>query len=153
MIQNDCDCCSKPCACPAADYYPINQICFCRPQMFFLIESIEILRDGNYPKSHIDSGYIDSIIQRQPPQAAPFEGPCQIAAEIDVRLTACKQDGETLAHEIISLQADYYELLSPAARNALNYISGWKRRKSYTKWLKDRRHRNKNVENVALKLT
>jgi hypothetical protein len=140
----DCDDCKRPCLCPNSDYYPISQIRLCRPQLFFLIEHLEMISEGIYPRESKESGYVDSVIQRQPPQAAPFEAPCQISAEIEVRIKNCKQDGQTLVHEIQALHADYYELLSPAARNALNYCAGFRRRRvKYFIFLKEQKRKRK----------
>jgi hypothetical protein len=138
----DCDCCKNPCPSIHTDYHPINEIRFCRVQVLWLIEYIDILRDGNYPKQPKETGYVDSIIQRRPSQEAGFVNAALVAAELDARLQATKKDGETLEHEVRVLGVDVYELLSPAARNALGYCSGWKRKRlKYSAWFKQGNYR------------
>lgn len=145
MPKSECDYCKKPCSTPNADYYEMNQIKYCSPQILFLIEHLELLRDGIYPCNPINTGYTDSIdpsIRVQPSGIAGFVTPALIYSDVSSRLKACRKDGETLEHEVRYLHADYYGLLSPSARNALLYISGWRRKRmKYYKWLKQREYR------------
>ena len=72
---------------------------------------------------------------------AYFETPCQFAAEVDSRLETTGEAGEALGDEIIGGIPDY-EGLSRQAKRALNYISGWRRRKStYGMWKSQRIYR------------
>ena len=144
--QTDCEECSKPCPFPNADYYPVGVIRYCRVQLFFLVENLELLRDGQYPLPHVESGYtdIDPSIRVQQGSEAGFINPALIYSDVSSRLTACKADGQTLLHEIQILHADYYGDLSPAARNAINYCSGFRKRKlKYFAWLRDQKRKNK----------
>lgn len=137
--ETDCDKCRKPCLSPNADYYAISQIRYCRPQLFFLIENLDLLQDGIYPDAHIETGYTDNVdpcVQRQVSHGTGFVDAALIYADVSSRLRACRRDGQTLEHEIKIVHLDYYEILSPAAKSALNYISGWRRRKMrYSVWL------------------
>jgi hypothetical protein len=140
MIGNDCYCCKKQCQTPNSDYYPIYLIRYCRPQVFFIIEHLEQIGDGKYPADPKPSGYVDSNIQHQINQEAGFVNAAIVYAEVTARLDMCRGDGVTLVHEIVNLHAEYYDMLSPAARNALNYCSGWARkRKRYSAWVARRR--------------
>jgi len=73
---------------------------------------------------------------------APFEIPCQFAAEIELRLKACGLDGKLLRAEIQS-GILFYENLSEESRWALNYISIWdfRKRPDYVSWKAKTRYR------------
>jgi hypothetical protein len=151
--QTDCDQCSKPCPYPNRDYYPVSVICYCRPQLVFLIENMDLLQDGQYPLAHIESGYtdIDPSIRVQQGSEAGFINPALIYSDVSSRLERCRDDGHTLVHEITVLHVDYYEMLSPAARNALNYCAGWRRkRQKYHTWIRDQRRKRKIHKSVVL---
>ena len=157
---HNCDGCHKLCARPNAEYYPPNEIQFCRTHMLFLCSVMEILTAGKYP--YPPSGYADTekIFSNVPPARASWQTPIELAGEVRARLIPAKDDGDTLLAEAKYIRE--YRNLSQAARNALNYISGWKRRfrknkwgglvldennhpipVDYAEWLEDRRYNNK----------
>lgn len=150
MNQTDCDNCKRLCETPNADYFEISQIRYCRVQMLFLIEHIDQLADGIYPRNPQISGYQDSGSQSLSASDAGFVNPILIHGEITARLKACMEDGETLLHEVRFLNADYYEALSNASKSALNYCSGNNRRRmSYMAWLRDRKRKLKIHKSVV----
>jgi hypothetical protein len=139
--MSDCQGCRSD-ACPGgdADYYPFAAVRFCRPQMLWLILNMEIIADGRWPPEGKSTGYIDPIVGNTGRKAeAGFTRPVQIAAEVRWRLTRTRSDGETLYDEVSNGLEEYHQL-SRAAKNALNYISGWRRRRQgYASWCADRK--------------
>ena len=106
-------------------WYSPNEIVFRREQIIFLIEHWELLCQGIYPPEP-SSNYIEvSTISIVRPNWKSAEN---IHAEISKRLETTKDSGETLIWEVTHGMTDYLNL-SPVARKALNYITGWKRRK------------------------
>lgn len=153
QYKSDCDTCKNPCTRPCSDYYPIDQVRFCRIQMFFLIEHLETLNDGIYPPACEETGYVGDISKLSSTSAA-FEAVSIIYCEVTSRLAATRTDGGTLVHEIQILKADTIESLSPCARDALNYISGFRRKPyPYYVWKKERNRKNKIHQLVYKKST
>lgn len=142
----DCDECLKKCSYPNCSYYPMSAIRYCRPQIFFLIENLDYLVDDIYPDDPQPSGYtkIDPSIRIQFKETVTISNVKLIYLDISTRLKRCGKDGETLIHEITKLHAFYYNDLSQAARDALNYISGFRRKlMGYRAWLKQKNQRSK----------
>jgi len=95
------------------------------------------------------STYTEAPIgKRQIKCEAYFAKPATIIAEIDKRLETTREAGEALLDEINAGITDIDSLSRPA-RRALNYISGWRRRRqSYSEWKKQRTYRQKRDEAV-----
>lgn len=75
---------------------------------------------------------------------ASFVPLADLRAEVDYRLDRTGRDGETLVHEVRVLGVRRFPALSQAARDAVNYIAGRKRKRmSYRRWI-DQRERRKN---------
>jgi hypothetical protein len=128
-------------SCQGYSFYEPAEVVYCRVQMLWLIEWLPTLEEGKYPPDPTPTGYIDHGFGGIKAQA-PFELSCQIAGEVSVRLKKAGKDGRTLEHEVRELNAHSYELLSPAAKDALNYCSGWKRkRRTFPQWLADRTYK------------
>ena len=125
-------------------YYKPSEIRFSRPQMLWLIEWLPVLEVGEYPKDPKDSGYTESPhVQTSHSSHAPFETAAQIYAEVTDRLKSTGESGEVLVHEV-QHGLDVYELLSPPAKKALNYISGWRRREqSFARFVAQNNYRSK----------
>ncbi len=120
--------------CVRHDWFSYGEIFFCRFQMIWLISNIAELGEGNWPDSPDSSSYVDLPISKQFRDEAYFAKPVELVAEIMTRLRKAKQDGQTLMEEIHSGLREYY-LLSGVAKTALNYISGWRRRReTYRSW-------------------
>jgi hypothetical protein len=126
-------------------YYSPGQIRYLRDDIIWMIAVVLPLEAGQWPLSPVETGYVGN--QKTPSHAAPFETPGCIRAEVEKRIKMAKSDGETLVWEI-QHGFEYYELLCPASKMALNYISsGPKRRKqSYREWKKQSKYRHKSNE-------
>lgn len=123
------------------DYYSPRDITFTREQMIWLIEHLDLLELGDWPPEGRETGYTGS--QKSHSHKAPFETAAQIYVEVSYRLDRTGNDGETLVWEVQN-GLNAYALLCPAAKKALNYISGWRRRKmKYRKWINQGRYRGK----------
>jgi len=111
--------------------------------MIFLILNLETLEAGNWPPNPDDSNYIDIPLKsRRHHHEAYFTRPLEMVAEIKVRLETTRDAGEALIDEIQGGITDYGRLSRPAKR-ALNYISGWRRRRmSFARWCNQREKRD-----------
>jgi hypothetical protein len=117
--------------------YSYAEIRWCPYQCIFIIQHREELLEGNLPYLNNDS-YIFTGFRDE----AYFTKPEEIIAELELRLKSTKRDGKTLIEEI---DRGYItiELLSSAARDALMYIKGIRRKKqTYAQWLAGRKYRN-----------
>jgi len=116
-----------------------GKITFSRDQMLFLLEHLELLKQGIYPPDPF-SPNLNAIPYSQTIRTtAYFEKACQLAAEVEVRLDACGVDGKLLLAEVRAGIP-----LSIESRRALAYVSGWRRKRmSYREWLKYRKYRKK----------
>ncbi len=131
-------------SCFKADYYIPGMIVYCRPQMIWVIESVLPLECGSWLPETNDSERGNRQLR------APYETCCQITGEVSVRLERTGKDGEILVWEIQHGFSDY-EILSPRAKMALNYISGWRRRKDiYRKWCYDQRQKTDNSRLLSI---
>jgi len=120
-------------------WYSPNEINFQREENIWLICHLETLSGGKWPPEYRETGYIGS--SRSGIGHAPFETPIQFAAEIKERLKTTKRAGETLVWEV-QHGAEEYRDLSPFAKRALNYISGWRRRRiPFPEWLAQSKYR------------
>jgi len=108
----------------------------------WLLENLDTLLAGHWPKSPDGSTYIDPAIRRRAsPTHAKFEKPCDIAAEIEYRLRRTGIEGKLLRAEVIAGLT--YEL-SKESQNALMYIKGWRRKRvPYKLWLAQRNYYKK----------
>lgn len=137
---------SRPCSprcrlqrtCPGFEWYPASDVQFCRHQCIFIIEHMELLVEGTWPRDPVPTGYSDAAgIKPQPRPRAPYETPCQIAGEVEYRLSRTGKDGLILRYAVLAHVL--YNEYPPEARDALNYVSGWRRRHiPYRQWKYDR---------------
>lgn len=115
-------------------------VTFTREQVLWLLPLLPDLIKGEYPPEPIDSGYIDVPIGKRGLKCrAAFENPCLIAAELEMRLEKTGVDGKLLLAEV----GAGYTMFSDEAWLALKFISGWRRKKNYIVWQKQRRYRKK----------
>ncbi len=123
-------------------WYSYAEISFTREQVLnFLLPHRAELKSGLWP-ARPSGGYTDGGGPGRR-QHSPFEAAALIIAEVETRLAATGEAGEALLGEVEAGIADAM-LLSPPARRALDYISGWKRRKiSYALWKWRQEHRAK----------
>lgn len=74
-----------------------REIIFNKEQVLWLLAWLLSIREGNWPPDHRYTGYTDALgVTKTRSHRAPFEASCQVAAELDVRIRACGQDGEML---------------------------------------------------------
>jgi hypothetical protein len=154
-MKSDCDSClhnrwskedikvlAKPvCYHPKGSWFQKAEICWCRVQNLWMLEHSDILYDGIWPLK--ESGYIDTHenVQTSTPLTPAHQTTIEVWAELVKRLDRTGEDGETLRSEAAA-GMDIYQL-SRAAKNALNYCSGWRRRLTpYAVWKAKRRYKS-----------
>jgi hypothetical protein len=133
-------------SCGGREWYEMRDIQYCRNQVLFLLQLIDYLPDGwqtvaDWPKDphQAETGYSDVLVQTSPSSHANYEAELVITAELIHRLERTGKDGRLLLFE--SRTRELTEL-SQDARNALNYVAGWKRKSlKYSFWLRQRNHR------------
>jgi len=105
------------------------------------------LECDKWPPNPEPSAVIDTQIRTGYASEGYFVKPASILAEVNYRLERCGTDGKLLRAEVMA------ELeLSPEAKTALNYCSGFNRKpKSYTDWKKQRKWRRKGHQKVSSK--
>ncbi len=132
-------------SCHGYDWYSMNEIRFCRPQMLFLIENMELLIDGHYPVDPYVSGYVGGGFARLR-AAAPYERADQLAGEVQARLWVdgrTGEAGEALVDEVQNQHIRNYNELSRPAQRVINFISGWRRRRqTYSEWKADQNRKS-----------
>ena len=135
--------------CNGHDYYSMSEIRYCRWQCIWLLYNLIDHQDGkyttieNWPPEGKETGYDNTLIQHSRGAQAPFESFRRITADVLSRLERTSMDGRLLLLEIKNDRLDF----SQEARNALNYVNGWRRKRlDYNSWVKQRRYRSKIVE-------
>jgi hypothetical protein len=125
------------------EWYSYKEFNFTRPQTYWAIQNLSTLEQGEWPSEPVETGYTESPIGITSVRAeGNFVKPAIIASEIDVRLKGCGIAGELLLVEAKHDTEMYY--LTSTSRLALNYCSGWKRRKeSFSKFRATRVYRSK----------
>lgn len=125
------------------DWYAPKDIKFSREQMMWLIRHLGELLDGDWPANPWGSSYTEIPSIKGGSSEARFVRPCQFAAEVEVRLKLTGLEGKLLMAELNGgWQEVPYEQLGKESRDALNYISGWRRRKqTYREFKMQREYR------------
>jgi len=135
------------------EWYSPGKIRFQRDEMIWMTENLPLLEEGIWPREPSESGYTETAnVQKSRSHKAPFETAAQYFAEVTARMFPKDENGKIIqpalhaACNVLVWEVQHglndYELLSPTAKTALNYISGWDRRKmSYSKWKRQRRYR------------
>jgi hypothetical protein len=139
---NDCRSCNRPCGYESVEYFAQSAIDnhYCRVQIVWAIRNLATTE--GWPVKQ--TGYVDTHedVQTSAPQDAPHRGAIETWAEISYRITKAGEDGETLVSEAINIENP--NNFSRAARNALNFVSGFRRRRlSYSKWLYEQKRKHK----------
>lgn len=134
------------------EWYSYKDFVFNRQQVYWALQNLSLLRDGEWPKQEIATGYTESpITATRLNDEGNFVKPAIIASEIDVRLKSCGIAGELLLTEAKYDTNIFY--LSSTSRLALNYCSGWKRRKqTFSEFKATRVYRQNNVIKTYTKL-
>jgi hypothetical protein len=128
------------------EHYSPRDIRFNREQTIWLITWLDVIGDGHWPPDPKETGYVDvpGGSSHSHSHRSPFETSAQIYAEVTTRLEQTGDAGVTLVWEV-QHGLEVYELLSPPAKRALNYISGWRRRRqSFSQWCYDQRKKSEN---------
>jgi len=127
------------------EFYSPADIHFTREQMIWLITWLTLLEEGKWPKNPKETGYTETPrVQTSRSHRAPFQTPAEYFSEVTARLKSTRDAGEVLVHEV-QHGLDAYELLSPVAKRALNYCSGWRRRQSsFSQWCYDQARKSEN---------
>ncbi len=127
--------------CPyKVDWYHPKAIFFCSHQMIWLIASLPELKEFRWPVAdYLDDNGVTKTLSYQ----ANFETTSLFIAEVEIRLKTTGEAGEALVDEIQSGITEYEGLSRPAKR-ALNYISGFRRRRqTYPEWKHTQKKRGK----------
>ena len=161
------------------EWYSYGVFHYSRDEVLWALYNREILGRGEYPpmppefmtyeaEYYLDaegkkrvkwikvkrkSSYVDlGIKRRRTRPGANFEDPICIIGEIDWRLEHTGQDRLHIDAKLLLAEVDAgYERFSDEAWTALNYISGWKRKKmSYRRWLRDRRYQGKRLTKMTI---
>jgi len=141
MSYRRCDKCRSWLGCQGYNWYQPYEIedNGCRQQLIWIITNLDGLARGEYPPDPQGSGYVgdNKPIFRS---GGKFHTARDIYDEYNPRLERAGEDGETLIHEVH--QGLGLNELAKAARNALNYCAGYKRKKRrYGIWLSTRTYR------------
>lgn len=141
---HECERHSWPKGCVGKEWFSFSEICWCRFQLVWLIKNLE---GDTWPPNPEESSYVDTQIRTGYASEGHFVKPASILAEVNYRLKRCGTDGKLLKAEIMA------ELeLSPEAKTALNYCSGFNRKRpNYMVWKKKRKFRRKRDQKVPLK--
>ena len=122
------------------DWYSPGEIRYTRGQMLWGILHLSLLEIGDWPPDHKVTGYTGSQGSRN--TKTKFLPAALFYAEITERLKTTGEAGEALVDEVQSGITEYEGLSRPAKR-ALNYVSGWRRRKqTYSQWKALQKYRN-----------
>ena len=142
----DCRRCTNWRGCPGKEWYSFGEIRWCAQQVFFLLKFAEILRQGIWPTPETTIAGIKAQMTRE----ATFTKAATIIAELDVRLQTTNWRGRLLCEECINREKLDY--LSHDAKQALYYVSGWRRKAMpFLAWRKQRQHRRKTDNQRVIK--
>ena len=125
-------------------WYAPHEIYFSAPQIIFILENLELLEAGQYPRQV--TGYIDQpdVLNFRVGRSGRFTRPVEIAAEVNIRVKTCGYDGALLRgrfqfdQSVTELSEQYQKpewVIYMRISRALRYCSGWKRRQiPYNLW-------------------
>ncbi len=121
--------------CYGKEWYGPKEIQYCVHQIMWIIYNLPDLREGIYPRDPRVTGYTDPFGKSNVRnQTASHVIPCEIAAELRVRVSQCGVEGKLLLAETLLGQS--FGCLSPEARTALYYCCGRRRKStSYRQWI------------------
>jgi len=135
-------------------WYSYNSFKFTKAQVKWAISNLATLRNGVWPASHKESGYVGEARSKNVSHEAKFIKAASIAAELDLRIQKAGLDGLMLeflyAFEpddelfVIEHMAQCLNLevkeVSRRVRNALYFVSGAKRKRTtYSQYQRDNR--------------
>ena len=138
---------------PPKEFYSPSEITFKPEQVLWLIEHLDIIRKGDWPPEHKETGYVGGKGKSQS-KRAPFENPAIICADLMCRLEGTGLDGVMLV--LVYSQPDdklwMEQYLSEALgidineidrriHQCLNYIKGYNQKKRTYKEFREHKKR------------
>ena len=140
MSDLNCRKCRDTRYCPGTEYYDYEDIKFCRPQVFWILQNEATLSLGLWPTAPLET----AVRSDKTATEATFAKAIRIIAEVRIRLDKTGWRGTWLRKECKDPKVEKMDYLSDEAKEALDYISGWRRpRRPFRFWLKDRHYEQK----------
>lgn len=128
-------------------WFSPSEIRYTPEQCVWLLGLEGVIEPGTWPPECRESGYTGGNGGKVN-HHAPFEAASCIFAELDTRITSCSTDGELLFAQVKAQLP-----LTTPARQALSYVSGYKRKhteyRTYCWQLRHRWHDNMNRMTIA----
>ncbi len=143
--MSDCRSCKswKDCPTPDRDWFSYGEISWCKYQVFWLLKWAEYLGIGIWPTPETTCEAPKKTISTD----AQYVNAMVVMAELRCRLEKAGIKGELLAEECKVREKVLY--LSDKAKDALYYVSGWRRKDTkFTSWLAIRRYKKYNQVGV-----
>lgn len=144
----DCRSCKswKECPDPDRDWFSYGEIRWCVYQVFFLLKYSEYLRIGIWPTPESTCETPKRALSKE----AQYVNAAIVIAELDYRLEKTGIKGELLASQCKEPDRVKIDYLSDNAKDALFYVSGWRRKElPFNSWLKQRRYRGNDYSKVV----
>ncbi len=128
-------------------WFSYSEFKFSREQIVWALEHLQMLRQGQWPPEHRETGYVGGKGKKRNTRAT-FENPASVASEIDWRLCQCNSDGLFLEmvysqpddkvfvmqHIAVAMGVSINEV-ETNIHKALHYCCGSRRRnRTYTQW-------------------
>jgi len=136
--MTECQKCRDWKGCPGKEFFNYAEVRWCPYQNYWLIEHAEVLESGQWPT---EDNRDDNITSNRSQSEAYFVKPDLALGELKERLEQTGVYGKllvALVHTGISIDA-----IEGDARDALYYISGWRRKRiSFNKWRWQRKRRD-----------
>ena len=136
------------------EWFSPGSIRFTKDELLWILPHLQSMIVGDWPPEHKETGYVGKSKSRRKP-GAYFEPAVCVAAEINVRLKACRRDGLMLRARYcwgVSEQdlAEYFNLpedkVVQGINSALRYCIGWKRKRTeYGQWKRNKHSATRNV--------
>jgi len=119
------------------NWYPPGSITYTKAQVRFIMNNLEMMREGVYPENPVGSSYTEIPGGKRVNRRAPFEVPCQIAGELEARLKKTGRDGVAAKayythnfpiYEIAWLAQWDEDEVKERIKRAVDYVTGWERK-------------------------
>lgn len=146
-MSDTCRSCKSWRDCPTPDraWYSYGEIRWCKYQVFFLLKWAEYLDVGIWPAPETTCEAPKKTISKD----AQYVNAAVIMGELHSRLEKTGLKGKLLAEQCKNRERVLY--LSDEAKDALYYVSGWRRKGSpFSNWLKDRRYKHNRRDDASI---
>jgi hypothetical protein len=145
MAEQDCQRCKSWKGCPGKEWFSYGEIRWCAQQVFWLLKYADELQIGWLaPDATSCPGARGKVINTE----AAFVNARIVMGELNYRLGRTGLKGRLLTEECKNREE--MDDLSNEAKEALYYVSGWRRRDlSFNGWLKQRRYRRNDYQKVV----